>query len=150
MLRLALIAVIFLFVAIVAFSLRGSLAIGPSRIQPAAQRRWKLVVTRPGVTGLAAGTEFVLAGAMVIGRDARSGITLPDDSVSTRHAQLERVRAGWKCQTRNHQRQSRQRAPDRCERVLVRGRESLLWQRGTRLVGECASSRSSSRPAEQN
>lgn len=95
-LRLGLIAVIFVFVAAVALSLRGGLrsAHAPA---PAGRRalRWRFVVLTPGETGLARGAEFVLAGSMVIGRDGRAGIVLPDSSVSVRHASIERSGPGW-------------------------------------------------------
>lgn len=94
-LRLALIGVIFLFVAIVALSLRGSVVPSQGRVRaPAGNAR--LVLLRPGDTGLAAGTEFVLAGSMTIGRDERAGIVLADPSVSTRHATVAYVSGGWK------------------------------------------------------
>lgn len=94
--RLGLIAVIFVFVAVVAVSLRGGLASGATASTPVRASRWRLVVVAPGETGLTPGTEFVLAGAMVLGRDGRAGIVLPDASVSTRHASLERTRDGWR------------------------------------------------------
>ena len=96
LLRLALIAVIFLFVALVAMSLRGSVEPRRSVRAAGSAGRWRLVVVRPGETGLVRGTEFILAGTMVIGRDGRAGIILADSSVSTRHASVERVSDGWK------------------------------------------------------
>lgn len=96
-LRLGLIAVIFVFVAVVALSLRGSFAV-PARLGAPAQRprRWTLVVVGPGESGLARGTRFELAGNMLIGRDGRAGIVLPDASVSARHASIERVDRAWR------------------------------------------------------
>jgi len=97
LLRLGLIAVIFLFVAVVAVSLRGSVGVAPAAARQSGRpRRWRLVVLRPGETGLAPGAEFTLAGTMVIGRDSRAGIMLADASVSTRHANIERVENGWR------------------------------------------------------
>lgn len=96
-LRLALIAVIFAFAAVVALSLRGSLA--PRAAQPVAgarQRGWRLVALSTGESGLARGTQFSLAGTMLIGRDNRAGIMLPDASVSARHATIERVAGAWR------------------------------------------------------
>jgi hypothetical protein len=95
-LRLGLIAVIFLFVAVVALSLRGSIAPAGIRPAPRAKTQWKLVVVTPGDSGLRRGAEFPLAGSMLIGRDTRAGIVIPDVSVSTRHATIERVTGGWR------------------------------------------------------
>ena len=51
----------------------------------------------PGETGLASrAREFPVAGVMSLGRDLSNGIVLADPSVSTRHAQLERLRDGWR------------------------------------------------------
>ena len=95
-LRLGLIAVIFLFVAVVAASLRGSIVPVRARTGARPAPSWKLVVLTPGESGLRRGTEFALAGTMLIGRDARAGIIIPDGSVSTRHATIERVTGGWR------------------------------------------------------
>ncbi|MGE0600845.1 MAG: FHA domain-containing protein [Dehalococcoidia bacterium] len=97
LLRLGLIAVIFVFVAVVALSLRGSFAM-PARHLAATQRprRWSLVVVGPGESGLARGARFELAGNMLIGRDGRAGIILPDASVSARHATIERLERSWR------------------------------------------------------
>lgn len=98
-LRLGLIAVMFVFVAVVALTLRGGL---PQRQPVGAGARtgqrseWRLVVLTPGDSGLRKGAEFVLAGSMLIGRDVRAGIVIPDGSVSTRHASIERVTGGWR------------------------------------------------------
>ncbi|MGE3074106.1 MAG: FHA domain-containing protein [Dehalococcoidia bacterium] len=96
-LRLGLITVIFIFVAVVAITLRGSFAI-PVRQASSSQRprRWLLVVVGPGESGLARGARFELAGNMLIGRDGRAGIVLPDASVSARHATIERRDRNWR------------------------------------------------------
>lgn len=95
-LRLGLIGVMFLFVAVVALSLRGSIV--PAGVRGGARPKtaWKLVVVTPGDSGLRRGAEFALAGSMLIGRDTRAGIVIPDASVSTRHATIERVTGGWR------------------------------------------------------
>lgn len=99
-LRLALIAVVFVFIAAVAITLRSGLAPAraavPSPAAPRRQRGWRLVVVGPGDTGLAPGTEFSVAGSMTIGRDMGAGIVLGDPSVSGRHAAIERVQGGWR------------------------------------------------------
>jgi hypothetical protein len=128
-LRLALIAIIFVFVAAVALSLRtGSL---PRSAVARASRpavRWKLVVLRPGETGLQPGTEFALAGQMLVGRDERAGIVLADASVSTRHASIERTDHGWRVldlgSTNGTFINGRQLGP---KGATVRGREKLTF-----------------------
>jgi len=99
-LRLALIVVIFAFVAAVAVALRSGLApvraAVPSPAAPRPQRGWRLVVVGPGDTGLAPGVEFAVAGHMTIGRDMSAGIVLGDPSVSGHHAAIERVQGGWR------------------------------------------------------
>ena len=92
-LRLALIGVIFVFVAVVAVSLRGSVTPRVARLP--ALRNARLVVVRAGESGMPRGTQFALAGAMVVGRDAEAGIVLADASVSARHATIERRQGAW-------------------------------------------------------
>lgn len=99
LLRLAMLAIIFLFVYLVAISLGRTLR-GASAAAPAVSRQrprgWRLVLVSPGDSGLPAGAEFALAGAMTIGRDGEAGIMLAESSVSSRHAHIERVQGGWK------------------------------------------------------
>lgn len=97
-LRLGLIAVMFIFVAVVALTLRGGLgaATEPRAARGRARSTWRLVVVSPGDSGLKRGADFVLAGSMLVGRDGRAGIVIPAASVSTRHATIERVTSGWK------------------------------------------------------
>jgi hypothetical protein len=99
-LRLALIAIIFLFVLGVALMMRAGVTVAaPGAARPARAPRKtapRLVVLVPARTSLAPGDEFDLAGAMSIGRDAGNGIVLADPSVSGRHAAIERTRAGWR------------------------------------------------------
>ena len=99
-LRLALIAIVFIFVSAVAITLRSGLAPGraaaPSPAAPRRQRGWRLIVVAPGDTGLAPGVEFAVAGSMTIGRDMSAGIVLGDPSVSGHHAAIERIQGGWR------------------------------------------------------
>lgn len=99
-LRLALLGVVFLFVAVMALSMRGGLTVrGRTSAAAGAERpadRRYFVIVNPGETGIQRGARFELAGQMLVGRDGRAGISLPDPSVSTRHASIERVPAGWK------------------------------------------------------
>ena len=97
-LRLALIGVLFAFVLVVSLTMRSGLAV--RRPTPMSQRRQqegpRLVVEAPGRTGLAPGTWFALAGAMVLGRDDESAIVLGDPSISGRHATVEQATGGWR------------------------------------------------------
>ncbi|HEX6032645.1 MAG TPA: FHA domain-containing protein [Tepidiformaceae bacterium] len=99
-LRLALIAIIFLFVFGVALMMRSGVAsVAPSAARPSrATRRVspRLVVLVPARTSLTPGDEFDLPGTMSIGRDGGNGIVLADPSVSGRHAAIERTRTGWR------------------------------------------------------
>jgi hypothetical protein len=87
-LRLGLLAVIFLFILIVAATLRAPVvrAGRSARSEREAAREPRLVVMVPGQTGLARGTEFLLGGELTIGRDEENGIVIDDESVSRRHA----------------------------------------------------------------
>jgi hypothetical protein len=96
-LRLGLIAVVFLFALVTALTMRSGLrstaAVSPGRAQVRGPR---FVVVSPGETGLSPGAEFSVAGEMSLGRDPGNGIVLGDASVSGVHATLERVRDGWR------------------------------------------------------
>ncbi len=98
-LRLALVAVVFAFVVVAALTMRAGLTVrstrGPARV-PAGMTGPRLVLERPGRTGIEPGAMFALAGTMTIGRDESNGIMLADASVSGRHATIERVAGGWK------------------------------------------------------
>lgn len=99
-LRLAMIAVIFLFVLGVAFMMRSG--VGAPRVERArathqpARAGTRLVVISPARSGLVPGDEFLVAGEMTLGRDPVNGIVIADASVSGRHALLERSRDGWR------------------------------------------------------
>lgn len=96
-LRLALIAVVFLAAVAITLSLRASLLPRPApRPTQAAPRGWRVVIEAPGETGLRQGAPYPLAGKIVIGREPSSGIVLADPSVSSRHASIEATRGGWK------------------------------------------------------
>lgn len=100
LLRLGLIAVIFVFVLVTSLTLRAGLrtpvaAARPRQGMPRGGTA-RLVVIAPGETGLAPGVEFAVAGMMTLGRDHDNGIALGDASISNQHARLERVRDGWR------------------------------------------------------
>ena len=98
LLRLGLIAVLFLFLLAAALVMRSGLVaprpVSP-RAQPASSARARLVVAGPAYSGLKPGAEFSLAGATAIGRDDMNGIVLADASVSSRHASIEPAARGW-------------------------------------------------------
>lgn len=100
LLRLALIAIIFLFVLVTALTMRAGVQITVAMARPRhgvpGRMGMRLVVTSPGETGLVPGSEFAVAGTMTLGRDGDNGIVLGDGSISNRHARLERVRDGWR------------------------------------------------------
>lgn len=97
LLRLGLIAVVFLFAFVTAFTMRAGLRSTAERIpQRTRVRGPRFVVLSPGETGLSPGTEFSVAGEMSLGRNPDNGIVLGDPSVSGAHATLERVRDGWR------------------------------------------------------
>jgi pSer/pThr/pTyr-binding forkhead associated (FHA) protein len=122
-LRLALIGVLLLFVLIVALTMRGGLRPVVSAPRTAARSRGpRLVLLVPAGTGYQPGTEFSVAGVMVLGRDGESGIVLGDASVSGAHAQLERLANGWRIVDL-----------DSTNGTLVNGRE--VGSRGATLKG---------------
>ncbi|MGH2633950.1 MAG: FHA domain-containing protein [Tepidiformaceae bacterium] len=97
LLRLGLIAIIFLFVFVTAMTMRSGLRTTIAFAgRGATSGVARLVLVVPGETRLAPGTEFVIAGEMTIGRDAANGIALGDPSVSGVHARVERVGGRWK------------------------------------------------------
>lgn len=96
-LRMALLAVIFAFVLAASLSmLSGFRPARPAdRKQPRATGP-SLVIEGVARTGMQPGAAFPLAGRMTVGRDAASGILLPDPSVSGHHATIEQVAGGWR------------------------------------------------------
>ena len=94
-LRLGLIGILLVFIVVVAAYLSRSLRPVGNRNRSAGPARARLMIVRPGQTGLAVGTEFPLAGATTLGRDEQAGIQLGDVSVSGRHALIERRGGGW-------------------------------------------------------
>ncbi len=99
LLRLTLLAIIFLFLLAAAFAMRAGLR-RPQPVAPAGRAFRgtgpKLVVVSPANTGLPVGAEFPLAAEMSLGRDPSNGIVLGDSSVSGRHALIQQTRQGWR------------------------------------------------------
>lgn len=97
LLRLGLIAIVFVFALITALTMRSGLRSTPELVSGRGRVRGpRLVVLSPGETGLSAGAEFSVGGEMSLGRDPANGIVLGDPSVSGAHATLARVRDGWR------------------------------------------------------
>ncbi len=95
LLRLGLLAVLLVFVFVVAMSMSRGLREGVRTQAPVRGRRAALSVVAPSESGLAAGTSFELAGVITLGRDAGNSIVLADASVSGRHAVLRQSGAQW-------------------------------------------------------
>lgn len=98
LLRLGLLAIVFVFLLAAALALRSGLstrATQPSRRSAPVRREARLVVVAPAETGLRTGVEIVLTGPMTVGRDIANGLVLADPSVSGRHASIERDARGW-------------------------------------------------------
>jgi hypothetical protein len=96
LLRLALIAIVFVFLLVAAGALvRGLRAPAGRGVSVARRRQARLIVVSPAETGLARGVEIGLAGVMTIGRDMGNGIVLADSSISGRHAVIEDTGRGW-------------------------------------------------------
>lgn len=97
LLRLGLIAVVFVFAFVTALTMRSGLRISQERSATRGRMRGpRLVVVSPGETGLTPGSAFSIGGEMFVGRDTGNGIVLADPSVSGAHATVERVRDGWR------------------------------------------------------
>jgi hypothetical protein len=97
-LRLALVAVIFIFVFAAGATMRNGVRTRTVRLAAPVRNSHagpRFVVTVPGDTGLTLGTEFAVAGEMLIGREGSSGVILPDPSVSARHATISRSGGVW-------------------------------------------------------
>jgi hypothetical protein len=95
LLRLGLLALLLLFVLVVALTMRGSLNVGmPTRVAASA-RRAAVQVLAPAESGIPPGTVYELAGVMTIGRDPANSIVIVDPSVSGRHAELRRIAGAW-------------------------------------------------------
>ena len=94
-LRLALVGVLYLFLALVVRSalrwLRSAAPVAVSR--DAGELR--LEVVEPGGTQLEAGQLVVVDGALTLGRAERAGLVLADPAVSAEHARLARQDGAW-------------------------------------------------------
>lgn len=95
-LRLALIAIIFVFALVVALTMRGGLRGPMTVVRRQAQPAARFVLVFPAETGLDVGSAFPLAGIMSIGRDSQNSIIFADPSVSSEHARIEWTREGWR------------------------------------------------------
>src|SRR4051812_35968237 len=91
-LRLALVVVLYLFLAIVVRTAWRSLQARP---QAVVEPRLRLLVVEPGESDLAAGAVIELAHGATLGRAEQSSVQVADSAVSAEHARLERQRDGW-------------------------------------------------------
>ena len=95
LLRIGLLAILLLFVLIVALSMSRGLREGVATLPAGQRRRAAITLLAPAESGLVAGTSYELAGVITLGRDAGNSIVLPDVSVSGRHAVLRQVGQQW-------------------------------------------------------
>lgn len=93
-LRLALLAILFVYVGLVArYLVRAARPEVRRRARPL--RSANLVVVVPGESGLPRGARIPLAGRLIVGRAPETGIPIGDPSVSAHHAELEERRGRW-------------------------------------------------------
>jgi len=101
-LRLALVAVLYLFLAIVMRgAIRGLWTAAPGRPAESARKvenritGLRLVVCDPGTSELESGQLVELADGAVLGRSSRAEVVIADSSVSAEHARVFRVGRAW-------------------------------------------------------
>lgn len=94
-LRMAMVAVLLGFVALVARWLRDALRSPGVPVMLRAGAEARLVVIAPGRSGLAPGDVLPVPSRLSIGRSEGNGLVLADPSVSSRHAVLERRDGVW-------------------------------------------------------
>lgn len=97
-LRLGLLAILFVFILVVATGMRSGVRIQRQLVAAPRSRSGQAVlrVVSPASSGLEAGLTFELAGVMTLGRDDSNSIVIPDPSVSSRHASLSLERGSWR------------------------------------------------------
>ncbi len=101
-LRLALVAVLYLFLAIVMRgAIRGLRTAAPGRPAESARKvenritGLRLVVREPGTSELEPGQLVELVDGAVLGRSSRAEVVIADSSVSAEHARVFRVGRAW-------------------------------------------------------
>ena len=106
-LRIALVALLYLFLVTVMRTATRSLRRGPSSVErrPAEQavrvppkprnETLALLVLEAGGTGLRSGQVFELTDGAVLGRFERADLVLADSAVSSEHARVSRVGRAW-------------------------------------------------------
>jgi hypothetical protein len=97
LLRLALVAIVFLFVAFVVLAagreLRRAATVARPDLGPDASAR--LIVVDPGATSLTSGETLILRPVTRLGRSEQSTILLDDTFVSNEHAVIVQRNGGW-------------------------------------------------------
>ena len=100
-LRLALVAALYLFLAMVMRgAIRGLRTAAPRMAEPAprVERRatgLRLIVREPGSSALQSGQVVELADGGTLGRSTRAEVVLDDSAVSAEHARVFRVGRAW-------------------------------------------------------
>ncbi len=103
-LRICTLALLYLFLARVAFALWHDLRRAPVQLpapQTTRQPGGRLVVTDPAGSGLPRDTAFDLTPVTTIGRQAENSIVIDDDFVSSAHATVAWRNDGWWVQDMN-------------------------------------------------
>ncbi len=95
LLRLGLLGVLVIFVLIVTLTMGGAVRLANPPRPSARSQRASLQVVGPAESGIDPGTSFELAGVMTIGRNPENSIVIVDPSVSSKHAEVRRVRNAW-------------------------------------------------------
>jgi hypothetical protein len=95
LLRIALVALLYLFLFAVLRLSIGGLRRTPRRSSGARDAGLRLVVLEPGTAPLAAGQVINLADGGTLGRADRADLVLADAAVSAEHARVDRLEKGW-------------------------------------------------------
>lgn len=97
LLRIALVALLYLFLLLVLRSAVGGLRRVPSASAPGVVQReaLELLVLEPGRSNLSAGQRMRLGDGATLGRAEHADLVLADPAVSAEHARLDRVGRAW-------------------------------------------------------
>jgi hypothetical protein len=96
-LRLLIVALLYLFVVVVLRTAMASLRPTPALKSRgvAAERRLRLLVVEPGSSALSSGEILEIPPGATLGRSDRTDVVLADTAVSSEHARVDRVGRTW-------------------------------------------------------